>query len=106
MRTAFAFILGIVVATSTVAIAGSGGFQPGVVASPMQGYTYDSTTGRAEVELDKFATDCKGQEVTVVISADRKEARIDCKYAGTTYSHSAQLPVFQANPQFAVVWSR
>jgi len=105
MRTTLAIIL-VLVATSTAAFAGSGGFQPGVIAPPMQGYTYSPATGRAEVELDTFATDCKGQEVTVVISADRKEARIDCKYAGTTYPHSAQLPVFQANPQFAVVWSR
>lgn len=104
MRVTLAFVLGIIAATTATALAG--GYEPGATAPPVQGYTYNSTTGRAEVELDKFAADCKGQEATVVISADRKEARIDCKYTGTTYSHTTQLPVFQGNPQFAVVWSR
>ncbi len=104
MRITLAFILGIIVATTATAFAG--GFQPGVTAPPVQGYTYDSKTGRVEVDLDKFVESCKDKEVTVTISSDRKTANAGCLYTGTSYSRTTQLPVFLANPQFAIVWNR
>ena len=106
MRVTLAFVLGIIVGNATITLARSYGPGETVPSASVYGYTYNSATGRAEVELDRFAADCRGQEATVVISADRKEARIDCMYTGNTHSHTTQLPVFQGNPQFAVVWSR
>lgn len=71
-----------------------------------QGYTYNSDTGRAEVELDVFMESCRGQRAVITVSADRKEAEIACYYAGITYARTRELPVYMGNPQFAVVWSR
>lgn len=104
MRIALAFILGLVVATSTGALAG--GFLTGVTAPPIRGYTYNTTTGRGEVELDKFLPKCKGATAVLTVAPDRQTAELKCRAGLLDEWHTAQLPVFQADTQFAVVWSR
>ncbi len=106
MRYVLAFVVGILMATAATSYAGGSYFVPGVTTSSQNGYAYDTTTGRFEVNLDQHAPDCRGLETTVVISADRNRAQVSCKDLTKSAEYSSALPVFLAGSQFSIVWRR
>lgn len=105
MCMALRYTLGALVAASTAAFAGGGGGQTTTVDPSQWGHVYNPLTGRSEVDLDRVVSYCKGQAITVTISADRSSATASCKFPGTSYDHITQLPIMDQK-QFAVFWSR
>lgn len=73
--------------------------------SPTQpGTTYVPELHRIEVDLDAYMRDeCKWNQVTITISADRTEGQISCAASGVHIKTSSLPPSFMWG-ELAIVW--